>query len=62
MTTDSTGTTGSVSENTQQVDRTLKPLHMKNSNVETFEDKRLSDNDLLDLIMCFIGDNLHCLH
>lgn len=61
MATGTTGNTGSVSENSQPVDRTLKPLYLKNSDIQTSEDKRLSDYDLIDPIMRVIGDDLHCL-
>lgn len=61
MATGTTGNTGSVSENSQTVDRTLKPLYLKNSDIQTSEDKRLSDYDLIDPIMRVIGDDLHCL-
>lgn len=61
MATGTTGNTGSVSENSQPVDRTLKPLYLKNSDIQTSEDKRLSDYDLIDPIVRVIGDDLHCL-
>lgn len=40
MATGSTCNTDSVSENSQPVDRTLKPLYLKNSDIQTSEDKR----------------------
>lgn len=60
--TGSSGNTRHVSENSQPVDRTLKPLFLKNSEIQTFENKILSDYDLIDPIIRVIGDNLHCLH
>lgn len=40
----------------------LKPLYLKNSDIQTSEDKKLLENDLnIDPIMRLIGDDLHCL-
>lgn len=61
MATGSAGITGSVSENSKPVDRTLKPFYLKNTDIQTSEDKRLSDYDLIDPIVRVIGDDLHCL-
>ena len=44
-----------------EVERTIKPLYLKNGDLQFSEGKRVSDYDLMDPVMSVIGDNLHCI-
>ncbi|KAK3107169.1 hypothetical protein FSP39_008435 [Pinctada imbricata] len=42
-------------------DRTIKPLYLKNSDIQVCESKRITDYELMDYLSRCIGDSLHCL-
>lgn len=57
-----TGSTCNTGKTHNQSTIQLKPFYLKNSEIQTSEDKKLLDYDLnIDQSMRLIGDDLHCL-
>ena len=45
----------------QSDDRTIKPLYLKDSDIQCSDEGRITDFDLLDCVIKFVGNSLHCL-
>ena len=39
----------------------IKPLYLKDSDIQCFENDRITDYDLMDCLTNVVGDSLHCL-
>ena len=42
-------------------DRTIKPVYLKDSDISTANQKRITDFELMDCVIKCIGDSFHCL-
>ena len=45
----------------QSDDRTIKPLYLKDSDIQCSDEGRITDFDLMDCVIQVVGNSLHCL-
>ena len=44
-----------------QAERTIKPLYLKDSDIQCSDDGRITDFEFMDCVSQIVGNSLHCL-